>query len=110
MSWDTIQGKFAAVEGVQRMVMFERVEEVEVGPPLLLESNKLDCIVGSTMLGRVQGMSALVGLEGVVELDEAALEPPSLMGNSKLDCIAGSTMPDKVQGMLAAVGRREAQG
>lgn len=35
-----------------------------MGPPLLVESNKMDCIVGSTMLGREQGM--------FVEVEEAA--------------------------------------
>ena len=51
------------------MLVFEgvEVEEVEVGPPLLVESNKMDCTVESTMLGRVQRMFAAVGLE-VVEV------------------------------------------
>ena len=39
------------------------VEEVEVGPPLLVESNKMDCIVGSTMLGREQRMFVALGVE-----------------------------------------------
>lgn len=49
-----IPGTFDQGEGARRTVVFEgvEVEEVEVGPPLLVESNKMDCIVGSTMLGR----------------------------------------------------------
>lgn len=39
------------------------MEEAEVEPPLLVESNKMDCIVGSTMLGRQQRMFAAVALE-----------------------------------------------
>ena len=92
------------------MVMFETVEEVEVGPPLLSESSKSDCIVESMILGREQGMSAPVGLEVVVEVKEAALEPPSLVENSKSDCTVDSTMSGKVRGMLAAAERREVRG
>lgn len=54
------------------MAVFEGVgvvAEVEVGPPLLVESSKMDCTVGRTMLGRVQRMFAVVALEVV----EAAL-------------------------------------
>lgn len=40
--------------------------EAEVGPPLLVESNKMDCIVGSTMLGREQRMFV------ALEVEEAA--------------------------------------
>lgn len=90
------------------MVMFEGPEEVEVGPPLLAESNKLDCIVESTMLDRVQGMSGFVRLEG--EGEEAALGPLSLVGNSKLDCTVDSTMLGTERGMLAVVGQREVPG
>lgn len=88
--------------------MFEgvEVEEVEVGPPLLVENNKLDCIVGSTMLGRVQRMFAAVALE----VEEAASGSLSLVENSKLDYTVESKMLDKVQGMLTAVWQREAQG
>ena len=60
-----IPGKFAQGEGARRMVVFEGVgvEEVEVEPPLLVESNKMDYIVGSTMLDREQRMFAAVALE-----------------------------------------------
>jgi len=58
-----IPGKFAQGEGARRTVVFEGVEEVEVEPPLLVESNKMDCIVGSTMLGKEQRMFAAVALE-----------------------------------------------
>lgn len=48
-----IPGTFDQGEGARRTVVFEGVEvEAEVGPTLLVESNKMDCIVGSTMLGR----------------------------------------------------------
>lgn len=63
-----IPGKFAQGEGARRTVVFEGVEEVEVEPPLLVESNKMDCIVGSTMLGKEQRMFAAV----VLEAEEAA--------------------------------------
>lgn len=90
--------------------MFEGVvvEEVEVGPALLveLENNMLDCIVGSMMLGRVQGMLGLVG----AEVEEAEVGPPLSVENSMLDCTVGSTKPGRVQGMLAAVWGREVQG
>lgn len=90
------------------MVMFGgvEVEEVEVGPPLLVESNKLDCIVGSTMLGRVQCMFAAVALE----VEEAVPGSLLLVENSKLDYTVESKMLDKVQDMLAAVWQKEAQG
>lgn len=65
-----IPGKFAQGEGARRTVVFEGVEEVEVEPPLLVESNKMDCIVGSTMLGKEQRMFAAVALEA----EEAASE------------------------------------
>ena len=53
-----ILGKFDQGGRAPRTVVFEgvEVEEVEVGPPLLVESNKMDCIVGSTMLGSEQRM------------------------------------------------------
>ena len=65
-----IPGRFAQGQRALRTVVFERVgvEEVEVEPPLLVESNKMDCIVGSTMLGREQRMFATVALE----VEEAA--------------------------------------
>ena len=100
MSWDMIQDTFAPGEGV-RMVMFEGVEEVEVGRSLLVESNKLDCIVESTMTGRVQGMS--VRLADLVEVEEVALE----VGNSKLDCIVDNTTSGKGPGMTEPVGLEE---
>ena len=60
-----IPGTFDQGEGARRTVVFEgvEVEEVEVGPPLLVESNKMDCIVGSTMLGREQRMFVALGVE-----------------------------------------------
>lgn len=60
-----IPGKFAQGEGARQTVVFEGVgvEEAEVEPPLLVESNKMDCIVGSMMLGREQRMFAAGGLE-----------------------------------------------
>lgn len=62
-----IPGTFDQGEGARRTVVFEGVEvEAEVGPPLLVESNKMDCIVGSTMLGREQRMFV------ALEVEEAA--------------------------------------
>lgn len=63
-----IPGTFDQGEGARRTVVFEgvEVEDVEVGPPLLVESNKMDCIVGSTMLGREQRMFV------ALEVEEAA--------------------------------------
>ena len=75
-----IPGTFAQGGGARGTVVFEgvEVEEVVVEPPLLMESNKMDCIVGSTMLGREQCMFVALEVEEAASVVVWRREVPGL--------------------------------